>query len=624
MPASRQSGLAPLNTSIRLFRKNAALNTSRKILQKSVNRSIISAASLKSNNASLAKRLGELQIELQSQRTAAYNANIEANKLRLQLAQVHMCMESRNRLKECLVLLREQVTSMFEAGVNVTRCVDEVSRMLDCPNIGDPSIMLSESASKLINSDHLKERSHLVAPNLNATASPDLSSLEARLRNVITKRPRVPDVSTDQASVLAPKLTPNPVPKSGGAIPGCSIFNPESPVPSVQTTPVMVHLESPLSLKPKDSDSLVTLDLKQSPSHVPAYRSPPSMPPPTAPSPLSPSLSFQPTPSSTEVPLPSDLPSPIVRLENHIPTAQLPSPIAPRAHLMREARCKAVPIVDASPTLLESPYSKPARSKRRRVVREQDSGDDENTGGRKSKKSLTRKSLGPHANPPGPRVVEVHMNRPGQVAFRADLKHSTERVEASGSRSKKSANTVTITKGYSKDTGAPNAAKSVFDLSANQTANISILPPTLDELRQKELAKKQQPLQESSRNQPVPTSFPQPKPPLLTNGPNSRYPSAVGVENVDPTRISTVLTSSIGAHEKGDIVPTGPKFGRKTPARSPLQSAQKPTPRFRRLYLRDDDEIETEPMRKRRSSTRVRSSPDASSRQTRSKLSRRN
>ncbi|TPP58263.1 hypothetical protein FGIG_03482 [Fasciola gigantica] len=33
-------------------------------------------------------------------------------------------------------------------------------------------------------------------------------------------------------------------------------------------------------------------------------------------------------------------------------------------------------------------------------------------------------------------------------------------------------------------------AQSVFDLSANQTINMSILPPTLDELRQREQAKK--------------------------------------------------------------------------------------------------------------------------------------
>ncbi|KAF8566622.1 hypothetical protein P879_10561, partial [Paragonimus westermani] len=98
---------------------------------KIVNRSVLRTASLKSNNASLAKRVAELQIELNSQRAATHEANVEACKLRLKLAQLHAYVESRSKLKENLLNLSELIVSMFEAGKSAFRCVNEATTLLD-------------------------------------------------------------------------------------------------------------------------------------------------------------------------------------------------------------------------------------------------------------------------------------------------------------------------------------------------------------------------------------------------------------------------------------------------------------------------------------------------------------
>ncbi|KAH8856960.1 hypothetical protein KSF78_0009376 [Schistosoma japonicum] len=84
----RKSKKPRLNDSVKIVRNRGLLNTSRRLLQKSINQSINSATSLRTNNASLAKKLAELQIELNNQKLAAQQANIELLKCRMELARL--------------------------------------------------------------------------------------------------------------------------------------------------------------------------------------------------------------------------------------------------------------------------------------------------------------------------------------------------------------------------------------------------------------------------------------------------------------------------------------------------------------------------------------------------------
>ncbi|TPP56415.1 hypothetical protein FGIG_12479 [Fasciola gigantica] len=97
---------------------------------------MLRAASLKSNNASLAKKVAELQLELGAQRTAAREAAIESCRLQMQVARFQPLLEARDQLKDSLLQLRELLATMLDTDMAVMRCVNEMASIVEGPENG--------------------------------------------------------------------------------------------------------------------------------------------------------------------------------------------------------------------------------------------------------------------------------------------------------------------------------------------------------------------------------------------------------------------------------------------------------------------------------------------------------
>ncbi|KAF6769483.1 hypothetical protein AHF37_12630 [Paragonimus kellicotti] len=224
------------------------------------------------------------------------------------------------------------------------------------------------------------------------------------------------------------------------------------------------------------------------------------------------------------------------------------SPIAAQTQRMRplrEARLKSKPIIDDSACSFISPppRPKPARTKpkRRRLVQEVDTDDEdeakdhcENQAVRLSKQSAE----------PITRTVEVHIDRPGQVAFRAETKHTLpDRVGKEKARSKKKQPKIKVKPEESTlatVSKEPSKPKNVFDLSVNQTVNMSVLPPTLSDLRQIQMAKKQAIAPDSGPTSQSPRVLRD-----LTNPNQPAKPISVSLASHEPTvKKSTTLNHS--------------------------------------------------------------------------------
>ncbi|KAF7233798.1 hypothetical protein EG68_11777, partial [Paragonimus skrjabini miyazakii] len=477
------------------------------------NRSVLRAASLKSNNASLAKRVAELQIELNSQRAATHEANVEACKLRLKLAQLHAYVESRSKLKENLLSLSELIVSMFEAGKSAFRCVNEATTLLDGgtseQSVCFGSNLFSDTAAELSNVLSLelpKDQSKTLVTT--APASAYFKSPQSRTLFVMPELEPVATGTTTTTGITVTRRTapidqstctqhPNsPCQSVLGAhhelASSVPLSNSPTLVPFFQPTAVLVHLDSPQpnsllqSVEPAPEEATeATLTHKASnPVRV-----------------ITPIDSNEPALSFTEA---AKSLSPVVILDapvssDVVTSPPKTSPIAAKPQRMRplrEARLKSKPIIDDSACSFISPppRPKPARTKpkRRRLVHEVDT-DDEDEAKDHCENQAVRLSKQP--TEPITRTVEVHIDRPGQVAFRAETKHTLpDRVDKEKTRSKKKQSNIKLkpegstTATVSKELSKP---KNVFDLSVNQTVNMSVLPPTLSDLRQIQMAKKQ-------------------------------------------------------------------------------------------------------------------------------------
>ncbi|KAG5440944.1 hypothetical protein CSKR_202043 [Clonorchis sinensis] len=597
MPAPRDNCQA-LNTSIRLFRKKSAFNTSRRILQKSINRSIC-AASLKSNNASLAKRVAELQMEVNAERTAKFAAQMEACNLRVELARLRAHLEALDKIKENQLKLREVIVSMFDAGMAVMRSLGEAPALpSDGIGISDQtawgtSNVLADTIVDQFAVDRVVDPVQPDAPlvkeqqpssqlpdNLNSVGSTlpadcGVPFIERIPRATVTVRNPAPPVLGDsthipsESSDLHPAL---PLPPS------------PSPAPCVRPTPVLVQLSSPqnTSVHPEKSEAGL--------NSPPCAREKEYLP-----SPILPAVTLQQKTvlAAAAVPISVGSPSPSVDTRTSSVNAQVTS----RAHLQRRARTKSKPIIDEPSWAFMTPEKKPAaRTKRRRAVHTEESDEDPCSPKQKARARQTQDFKVPA--PPVTRTVEVHINRPGQVVFRADLKNNNPTghpftgkqpagVKASKSRSKKKA-----VEAFPVPSEQPAKPKSVFDLSVNQTVNTSVLPATLDELRKKELSKKQavvHPLVHIQRSPAVlkalslNTSHVEPK----VRKEIDLATTPAGAENLDPNLPDSekLALRRLSIH----LSPLKKTSGKVT------NSSTKPTvqrPRYRRLFLDENEDEE--------------------------------
>ncbi|THD28315.1 hypothetical protein D915_000859 [Fasciola hepatica] len=221
----------------------------------------------------------------------------------------------------------------------------------------------------------------------------------------------------------------------------------------------------------------------------------------------------------------------------------------------RQAQLNAKPIIDLSTSHIfdlsvDHSARKPRTKRRRRLIHADDDDEDDVTEDdhtdsakkttrvkrtQKPTKKTTVKTGGAQQrlqqqtdgrSPPVARVVEVLFAKPGRVAFRADAKHQQPTTLTSGQRNDPSKT--------ARD-GEFVRPKSVFDLSANQTINMSILPPTLDELRQREQAKKETQQSNDTENRKPSASISSPhvtvvlSPLKSTNGKDPNGPVLRGV-----------------------------------------------------------------------------------------------
>ncbi|CAH8619572.1 unnamed protein product [Schistosoma bovis] len=187
----RKSKKPQLNDSVRIMRNRGLLNTSRRLLQKSVNQSFTSATSLRANNASLAKKLAELQVELNNQKMATQQANIELLNCRMEVVRLQAYKEAKERIKACILNVHELLCSQIEMGMSMMNYVKDSISVLDK---NDSLELLSNPTSSLLGEtvvdpnafDSVFNQSFTSATSLranNASLAKKLAELQVELNN---------------------------------------------------------------------------------------------------------------------------------------------------------------------------------------------------------------------------------------------------------------------------------------------------------------------------------------------------------------------------------------------------------------------------------------------------------
>ncbi|CAH8630538.1 unnamed protein product [Heterobilharzia americana] len=535
-----------------------------------MNQSKSSASSLRNNNASLAKKVSELQIELSSQRAAAHQANIELLKYRMELNRLHVYEQTREKVKGFILSLYESLCSHIEMGMSITNSVKESLSLLDATDSSDgqisqqvPSVLGDTTVDvDLLSRKDFTKRLHLVTDREVCQENTNLSALQSSSytlaanplnevkspvhdeisKNYYTERPNSQDERVVEISPIAESPSPE-----------CS-FHKDSILASCQVGEQV--LPEVLAKNPTANNELVTrktvntisTDLHRDIpvfSPIQSFRRLTSSPHIfVSKSPLAnldigshASAAATVTPTTTTPTTPTTTTGNGKRDENNIDSDH-ESRSNRRPHLIRQVRLNAKPIIDTS-SFMEPVVKKKKKKKtvkRRRLIRTDESDDDDDGCG----------GGGGGENEPGEtrRVIETCFRRPGQYVFRVDSKktnnfgstHDNPSVgvdrgemgrigDGGGTRSKsKLASCITRSKSNTKHhTNSDDNANqviiesggmklptvgsaSVFDLSMNQTANLSVLPPTLNDLRlkQKEQQRgRQQQQQAEEEEEPV-------------------------------------------------------------------------------------------------------------------------
>ncbi|CAL8109076.1 unnamed protein product [Calicophoron daubneyi] len=588
MPSVNAPNRGCLNTSIRLFRKKSALDTSRRILKKSViNRSLLNATSLRNNNASLAKRVAELQIELNLERAATQEAKMEACNLRLQLCRAQSIISARTRMNGTVLSMREFTNTMLEAGMDLVRCINELATNLDTdlsesrPNLFTETTM---NISTLLNLDQTSRQFPRTTPTSVAEVEIPQSLAVSEVSTTVGST-----ITTTSASACLPKPACY---NAGGLSP---VLNESSeitsPLAEVSRSPVFVSptglnlppsaishpdnvsvdqslISDPITRRKVSAQKLEAVKVKSSVPLISPIQLPPKIVSSRQP-PLSGHEAVLPSqPQSSDFPPPAPYPtSALSPSPASLPPqkSKTPETIVPttRARYQRQAKLKSKPIIDEPSSIFLSPSYQcktVTRRKRRRLIRHSDS---ESDGENEQKKEESPRLEAP----PETRSVEVHIDRPGQVVFRADLKHPDLSHQGHGKMKKPPARSkpkvsapkeqVTAQKNAPSTPAAEKKPKNVFDLSINQTANISVLPPTLDELRQSERAKKQQ------------------EPVHQVRSPANKYQQPIPLAELQPLCINTRRTPA----QRGKMGPTGSENVNPTPPRTKPSTLKPPTTR---------------------------------------------
>ncbi|VDP77665.1 unnamed protein product [Schistosoma mattheei] len=299
-----------------------------------------------------------------------------------------------------------------------------------------------------------------------------------------------------------------------------------------------------------------------------------------------------------------------------------------RPHLVRQARLNSKPIIDTS-SFMESfivkttTKEKKKKSGKHRLIRVRDSDDeDENDINIKCDKLKNNIGVVGGDEDGSDRVIETCFRRPGELVFRVDSKNvnpsSTIGVsDKQTTRSKSKLSTTTINqqsrskskphttttacidrtnnnktnkdvnsnefKKLSKVVGTEIKTVNIFDLSMNRTADLSVLPPTLNDLRIKHKEQRQQQVNSNTEGQKDTTA----KMAMTT-----RKRSVLGeLQQQEDDKLYSVVKNNniIDEHRRLSVVLTPICDENQPPIDAPISNSKNNKRQFRRLYLFDQE-----------------------------------
>ncbi|CAH8633615.1 unnamed protein product [Schistosoma haematobium] len=666
----RKSKKPQLNDSVRIMRNRGLLNTSRRLLQKSVNQSFTSATSLRANNASLAKKLAELQVELNNQKMATQQANIELLNCRMEVVRLQAYKEAKERIKACILNVHELLCSQIEMGMSMMNYVKDSISVLDK---NDSLELLSNPTSSLLGET-------VVDPNAfdsvcrKEFTKPAQQITEQNVRQLSIVYPEVQSPSSSTSLITGPvkmAFSPNdhsiaknistnhinnnrfnvqPIPlietlntdvKSSQSIcqepvePSC-----EEVLPEILTSPITCISENNIASKrcppivdtnvnnvDLDNDNDIDNTYKNiSPVHFSVQSLPQSC------------VSVNNKPSVIDSKNIDQLVVPnLVNSCNSKNNECVVNPVdhheiqSARPHLVRQARLNSKPIIDTS-SFMESfivkttTKEKKKKSGKHRLIRVRDSDDegenDINIKGDKLKNNIG--VVGGDEDGSG-RVIETCFRRPGELVFRVDSKNvnpsstigvsdkqttrsksklpATTINQQSRSKSKPQTTTTTTTTAYinsinskktNKDVNSNEFKKlskvvgteiktNIFDLSMNRTADLSVLPPTLNDLRIKHKEQRQQQVDSNTEAQKDTTA----KMAMTT-----RKRSVLGeLQQQEDDKLYSVVKNNniVDEHRRLSVVLTPICDENQPPFDAPISNSKNNKRQFRRLYLFDQE-----------------------------------
>ncbi|CAH8866355.1 unnamed protein product [Trichobilharzia szidati] len=421
-PKSRQR---KLNSSIRLMHRRGLVNMSRRLVQNHltssgdwrnlrglqtfpveesrVNQSINSGASLRNNNVSLAKKVSELQIELNTQKMAAQKANIGLVKCHVELMRLQSYEEARERIKNAFLNIHESLCSQMGLGISVINLVKETMCLLDsngssnqvtkCNFINLPLNPLPPGETSNVGPSSQPFEENLSVPSFPVTEEEELPETLATARTCVSQNNDDAEKETLTRKTVEKEINDN-----------LDFNSPiHSPINSFR------HLENSLQHHSTSESPVINLQAlcNQDSDVVPTS-----------------------TTETATVPPPVGV---VNRNENNVVVHH--EDCSTRSHLVRQARLNSKPIIDTS-SFLEPPVVKRKTKKvvKRRLIRSADSkntktmkqNDDINkTDGKSRSKSLkVRKTNNPDIVESVPqqtgRIIETCFRRPEVVLLSTD------------------------------------------------------------------------------------------------------------------------------------------------------------------------------------------------------------
>ncbi|CAI2733026.1 unnamed protein product [Schistosoma spindalis] len=667
----RKSKKPQLNDSVRIMRNRGLLNTSRRLLQKSVNQSFTSATSLRANNASLAKKLAELQVELNNQKMATQQANIELLNCRMEVARLQAYKEAKEKIKACILNIHELLCSQIEMGMSMMNYVKDSISVLDKNDslelLSNPtSSLLGETAVDLNAFDSVCRKEFtkpaqqiteenvcqlsIVYPEVQSpSSSTSLITGPVKMafspkdqsiaNNISTNRinnnrlniqpmPLIETLNTDVKSSQSIRQEPLVV-----VVPSCEVL------PEILTSPITCISENNITSKrclPIVDTNVNNVDLDNDNDNTHKNISPIK-------------FSVQSLPQSCiSVNKPSVVDSKnidqlvVPDLVNSCCSKNKEYVVNPvdhhaiqsaRPHLVRQARLNSKPIIDTSSFMdsfivkTTTTKEKKKKSGKHRLIRVKDSDDEEG----EDDVNKLENNIGVVGGDEdgGGRVIETCFRRPGELVFRVDSKnvnpsstagvsdHYTNKQTTRSksklptttinqqSRSKSKPHTTTTTsataninsnndntnkevnsnefKKMPKVVGTEVKTVNIFDLSMNRTADLSVLPPTLNDLRIKHKEERQHQVNSNTKAQ---------KDTTVKMALTTRKRSVLGeLQQQENDKLNSVVKNNyiVDEHRRLSVVLTSICNENQPPFDAQISNSKNNKRQFRRLYLFDQE-----------------------------------